>query len=106
MKLDMLRAFCGCGSLAPTPPEPAELQHLQGNAESEEPICQGSQSSTMHASCGASQNLTTACGPIRNSSGTASQLQPSTRPSTIRSLQQSTILVLHAEDQQHKYDMA
>jgi hypothetical protein len=60
----------------------------------------------MHASCGASQNLAAACGPIRNSSGTASQLQPSVRPSSARSLQQSTIPVLHAEDQRCKYDMA
>jgi hypothetical protein len=54
MKLDVLCVCRGCGSLAPTPPELVELQHLQGSAESEEPICQGSQSSTMHASCGAS----------------------------------------------------
>jgi hypothetical protein len=99
VKPDVLRAFRECGSVAPTPPEPAESQHLQGSAESEEPICQGSQSSTMHASCGASQNLAAACGPIRNSSGTASQLQPSTGLSSARSLQQSTIPVLHAEDQ-------
>jgi hypothetical protein len=72
VKPDVLRAFRGCGGLAPTPSEPTESQHLQGSAESEEPICQGSQSSTMHASCGASQNLATACGPIRNSSGIAS----------------------------------
>jgi hypothetical protein len=87
MKPDVLRAFCECGDVAPTPPEPAESQHLQGSAESEEPICQGSQSSTMHASCGASQNLAAACGPIRNSSGTTSQLQPSARPYSARSLQ-------------------
>jgi hypothetical protein len=74
VKLGMLRAFRECGSVAPIPPEPVELHHLQSSAESEEPICQGSQSSTMHTSCGASQNLTTACGPIRYSSGTASQL--------------------------------
>jgi hypothetical protein len=72
VKPDVLRAFHGCGNLAPAPPEPAKPQHLQGSAESEEPICQGSQSSTMHASCGASQNLAAACRPIRNSSGTAS----------------------------------
>jgi hypothetical protein len=60
----------------------------------------------MHASCGASQNLAAAYGPIRNSSGTASQLQPSARLSNARSLQQSTIPVLHAEDQRRKYDMA
>jgi hypothetical protein len=60
----------------------------------------------MHASCGASQNLAAACGPIRNSSGTALQLQPSARPSSTRSFQQSTIPVLHAEDQRHKCDMA
>jgi hypothetical protein len=59
----------------------------------------------MHASCGASQNLAAACGPIRNSSGTALQLQPSTGPSSVQSLQQSTIPVLHAEDQRCKYDM-
>jgi hypothetical protein len=99
VKPDVLRAFCECGGVAPAPPKLAESQHLQGSAESEEPICQGSQSSTMHASCGASQNLVAACGPIRNSSCTASQLQPSTRPSSAQSLQQSTIPVLHAEDQ-------
>jgi hypothetical protein len=70
MKPDVLHAFRGCGGLTPAPPELAESQHLQGSAESEEPICQGSQSSTMHASCGASQNLAAACRPIRNSSGT------------------------------------
>jgi hypothetical protein len=102
----MLRAFRECGGVAPAPPEPAESQHLQGSVESEEPICQGSQSSTMHASCGASQNLAAACGPIRNSSGTTSQLQPSAGPFSTWSLQQSTIPVLHAEDQQHKCDMA
>jgi hypothetical protein len=106
MKPDILRAFHGCGGLAHAPLEPAESQHLQGSAESEEPICQGSQSSTMHASCGASQNLAAACRPIRNSSGTASQLQPSAGPSSARSLQQSTILVLHAKDQRCKCDMA
>jgi hypothetical protein len=53
----------------------------------------------MHASYGGSQNLAAACGPIRNSSDTASQLQPSARPSSARSLQQSTIPVLHAEEQ-------
>jgi hypothetical protein len=106
VKPDVLRAFRECGGVAPTPPEPAELQHLQGSAENEEPICQGSQSSTMHASCGASQNLAAACGPIRNSSGTASQLQPFAGLSSARSLQQSTILVLHAEDQRRKCDMA
>jgi hypothetical protein len=74
VKLDVLRAFRECGGIAPAPSEPAESQHLQSSTESEEPICQGSQSSTMHASCGASQNLAAACGPIRNSSGTASQL--------------------------------
>jgi hypothetical protein len=42
MKPDVLHAFRGCGSMAPAPPEPAESQHLQGSAESEEPICQGS----------------------------------------------------------------
>jgi hypothetical protein len=60
----------------------------------------------MHASCGASQNLATACGPIQNSSGTASQLQPSVGPSSARSLQQSTIPVLYAEDQRRKCDIA
>jgi hypothetical protein len=68
VKPDVLRAFRECGSVAPIPPEPADSQHLQGSAESEEPICQGSQSSTMHASCGGSQNLVASCGPIRNSS--------------------------------------
>jgi len=74
VKLDVLHAFCRCGGIAPDLPEPVESQHLQGSAESEEPICQGSQSSTMHASCGASQNLAAACGSILNSSGIASQL--------------------------------
>jgi hypothetical protein len=60
----------------------------------------------MHTSCGASQNLAAACGPIQNSSGIASQLQPSTGLSSARSLQQSTIPVLHAEDQRCKCDMA
>jgi hypothetical protein len=106
VKPDVLRAFRECGGVAPTPSEPVESQHLQGSAESEEPICQGSQSSTMHASCSASQNLAAACGPIRNSSGTASQLQPSAGLSSAWSLQQSTIPVLHAEDQRHKCDMA
>jgi hypothetical protein len=86
MKPDVLCAFCGCGGVAPTPPEPTESQHLQGSAESEEPICHGSQSFTMHESCGASQNLAAACGPIQNSSGTASQLQLSTGPSSAWSL--------------------
>jgi hypothetical protein len=99
MKLDVLRTFRGCGGLAPTPPEPTELQHLQGSGENEEPICQGNQSSTMHASCGTSQNLVATCGPIWNSSGIASQLQPFTGPSSAWSLQQSTIPVLHAEEQ-------
>jgi hypothetical protein len=106
VKRDVLHAFRDCGGVAPAPPEPAESQHLQGSAESEESICQGSQSSTMHASCGASQNLTASCGPIRNSSGTASQLQPFAGLSSAWSLQQSTIPVLHAEDQQRKCDMA
>jgi hypothetical protein len=106
MKLDVLRAFCGCGGLAPVPPKPVELQHLQSSVESEEPICQGSKSSTMHASCSASQNLAATCGPIRNSSGIASQLQPSAGSSIARSLQQSTIPVLHAEEQRRKCDMA
>jgi hypothetical protein len=60
----------------------------------------------MHASFGASQNLAAACGPIRNSSGTASQLQSSAGLSSARSLQQSTIPILHAEDQRRKCDMA
>jgi hypothetical protein len=64
MKPDVLRAFRGCGGVTPVPPEPAESQHHQGSAESEEPICLGSQSSTMYASCGASQNLAAACGPF------------------------------------------
>jgi hypothetical protein len=98
VKPDVLRAFRECGGVAPAPSEPAELQHLQGSAESEEPICQGSHSSTMHASCGTSQNLAAACGPIRNSLGIASQLQPSAGQSSARSLQQSTIPVLHAKD--------
>jgi hypothetical protein len=106
VKPDVLRAFRGCGGIAPDVPEPVESQHLQGSAGSEEPICQGSQSSTMHASCSASQNLGVACGPIRNSSGTASQPQPSAGPSTARSLQQSTIPILHAEEQRRKCDMA
>jgi hypothetical protein len=74
VKPNVLRVFHGCGDVASTPPEPAESQHLQGSAESVEPICQGSHSSTMHASYGASQNLAAACGPIRNSSGIALQL--------------------------------
>jgi hypothetical protein len=45
-------------------------------------------------------------GPIRNSSGTASQIQPSTGLSSTRSLQQSTIAVLHGKDQRRKCDMA
>jgi hypothetical protein len=106
VKPDVLRAFRECGGVAPTAPKPAESQHLQGSTESEEPICQGSQSSTMHASCGASQNLAVTCGPIRNSSGTALQLQPSAGLSSAQSLQQSTIPVLHAEDQRRKCDMA
>jgi hypothetical protein len=64
MKPDVAHVFCGCGNVAPTPPEPVELQHLLGSAESEEPICQGSQSSTMHESCGASKNLTVVVGPF------------------------------------------
>ena len=59
----------------------------------------------MLASYGASQNLAMACGPIRNSLGTTLQLQPSAWPSSARSLQQSTILVLHAENQWRKCDM-
>jgi hypothetical protein len=106
VKPNVLRAFRECGGVASAPPKSAESQHLQGSTESEEPICQGSQSSTMYASCGASQNLAAPCGPIRNSSGTASQLQPSAGPSSAQSLQQSTIPVLHAEDQQRKCDMA
>jgi hypothetical protein len=106
VKPDVLRVFRECGGVAFIPPEPAESQQFQGSAESEEPICQGSQSSTMHASCGASQNLAAACGPIWNSSGTASQLQPFVGLSSARSLQQSTIPVLHAEDQRRKCDMA
>jgi hypothetical protein len=39
LKPDVLRAFRGCGGLAPTPLQPVESQHLQGSAESEEPIC-------------------------------------------------------------------
>jgi hypothetical protein len=61
VKPNVLRAFRECGGVAPIPPEPAESQHLQGSVESEERICQGSQSSTMHASCGASQNLAASC---------------------------------------------
>jgi hypothetical protein len=72
VKPDVLRAFREYGGIAPILPEPVESQHLQGCAESEEPICQGSQSSTMHGSCGASQNLAASCGPIWNSSGIAS----------------------------------
>ena len=99
MKPDVLHAFHGCGGIAPDLPKPAESHHLQDSAESEEPICQGNQISTMHASCGASQNLAVAYRPIQNSSGTASQLQPSVGPSSTRSLQHSTIPVLHAEGQ-------
>jgi hypothetical protein len=39
VKPDVLRAFRECGGIAPAPPEPTELQHLQGSAENEEPIC-------------------------------------------------------------------
>jgi hypothetical protein len=72
VKPDVLCIFRECGDVAPAPPEPTESQHLRGTTESEEPICQGSQSSTMHASCGASENLAAACGPIQNSSSTTS----------------------------------
>jgi hypothetical protein len=106
VKPDVLPTFRECGGIAPAPPEPTESQHLQGSAENKEPICQGSQSSTMHASCGASQNLAAARGPIQNSSSIALQLQPSVGPSTARLLQQSTIPVLHAEDQRRKCDMS
>jgi hypothetical protein len=41
MKPYVLRAFLGCGGVAHAPQEPAKSQHLQGSAESEEPICQG-----------------------------------------------------------------
>ena len=99
MKSNVLCAFCECGGIAPDLPEPMELQHLEGSAESEEPICEASQSSTMHASCGASQNLVAAFKPIWNSLGIALQLQPFVGPSSTRSLQQSTIPILHAEDQ-------
>ena len=61
---------------------------------------------SMHTSCGPSHNLTAACGSIRNSSSTTSQLQPSIGPSSAWLLQQSTIPVLHAEDQRCKCDMA
>jgi Protein of unknown function (DUF 659)/hAT family C-terminal dimerisation region len=105
-KPHVFRAFRDCEGVAPPPLEPMESQHLQGSAGSEELICQGSQSSTMHASCGASENHAAACGPIPNSSGTASQVRPSVGPSTARSLQQSTIPALHAEKQRRKLDMA
>ena len=39
VKPDVLRAFRGCGDIAPGLPQPAESQHLQGSAESKEPIC-------------------------------------------------------------------
>ena len=39
VKLDVLRAFCECGGTVPALPKLAELQHLQGSAKSEEPIC-------------------------------------------------------------------
>jgi hypothetical protein len=58
VKLDVLHAFRECGGVAPAPLEPAESQHLQGSAENEEPICQGNQSSTMHASCGGRSQAT------------------------------------------------
>jgi hypothetical protein len=106
MNPDVLRAFHGCGSLALVPPEPAELQHLQGSAESEEPICHASQSSTMHASCGASRTLQPLVGPfgilqvlLRSYSHLRGRLVHG-------SLQQSTIPVLHAEEQRCKCDMA
>jgi hypothetical protein len=47
MKPDVARVFCRCNNVAPTPLEPIESQHLQGSAQSEEPICQGTPSSTM-----------------------------------------------------------
>ena len=106
VKPDVLHAFRGCGGVAPDLPEGVELEHLQFSAGSAEPTCQGSQSSTMHASCNASQNPTAAFGPIRNSSGTGSQRQPCAGPSTARSLQQSTIPILHAEEKRRKCDMA
>jgi hypothetical protein len=50
MKSGVAYAFRGCGGVVPTLLEPAELQHLQGSVQSEEPICQGTPSSIMHES--------------------------------------------------------
>jgi hypothetical protein len=74
MKPDVAHAFQGCSGMAPAPLEPVRLQHLQGSAQSEEPICQSTPSSTIHKSCGASQNLATTFGAIWNSSTAGSQL--------------------------------
>ena len=41
MKPNVVHAFCRCYGMAPVPPKPTILQHLQGSMESEEPICQG-----------------------------------------------------------------
>jgi hypothetical protein len=92
--------------MAPAPLEPVRLQHLQGSAQSEEPICQSTPSSTIHKSCGASQNLATTFGAIWNSSTAGSQLSALTRPSNAWLCQQSTIHKCHAKDQQFKCDMA
>jgi hypothetical protein len=71
MNLDVVGAFRACGGVAPAPLEPTKLQHLQGSTQSEELICQGTPSSIVHESCGASQNLAEAPAANWNSSTTA-----------------------------------
>jgi hypothetical protein len=85
IKLNVARVFRGCGGMAPAPPKPVELQHLQHSAQSEEPICQGSPSSIIHKSSGASQNLGAASTAIWNSLVAGLQLPASTGPSSARS---------------------
>jgi hypothetical protein len=98
MKPDVGCVFRGCGGVAPTPLEPIESQHLQGSAQSEEPICQGTPSSIIYKSYGASQNLTTTSKVFWNSSAATLQLSASTGPSSAWSRQQSIILECHAKD--------
>jgi hypothetical protein len=106
MKPDVARAFCGCGGVAPAPLEPAKLQHLQGSAQRKESICQGTPSSTIRESCGASQNLPPVVGAIWTSSTATLQLQASSRPPSARLRQQSTIPECHIEEHRRKCDMA
>jgi hypothetical protein len=106
MKPDVARAFRGCGGVAPVPPKPAESQHLQGSAQSEEPICQVTPSSTMQESYGASQHLPPVVGAIWTSSAAAPQLPASTGPSSAQSRQQSTIPECHVKEHRRKCDMA